>query len=126
MQYLIKYPFSWIVIVIIFVVCLMPVPEAPVDDIPGFDKLVHTGMYGFLCLVIWYERLRQKKSHPLNELHCFVGAFLLPLLMSGIIELLQAYATTCRSGDWWDMAANSLGIVFAWLFVQILQKKRVI
>lgn len=126
MQYLWKYPLSWCVIVVIFVICLMPVPEVPVDDIPGFDKFVHTGMYGFLCLIIWGERLRQKKNHPLRWSHCFVGAFLLPLAMSGVIELLQAYATTCRSGDWWDMGANALGIVLVWLFMTFLRKKRVL
>lgn len=122
MRYIIHYPFSWIVIAIIFVICLMPVPETPVDDVPGIDKLVHTGMYGFLCLVIWAERLRHKRHRPLDMKHCFVGAFLLPLMMSGLIELLQAYATTCRSGDWWDMLANSLGVVLAWFFATFLRK----
>ncbi len=126
MQYLTKYPFSWAVILVIFVICLIPVPEVAVSGVPGFDKFVHSGMYGFLCLVIWGERLRQKRRRPLNWNHCFIGAFLLPLLMSGLIELLQAYATTCRSGDWWDMGANTLGIVLVWLFVQILRKKQVI
>ena len=30
--------------------------------------------------------------------------------MSGVIELLQAYATTTRSGEWLDFAANTLGV----------------
>lgn len=114
MQYVVKYPLTWLLVVFIYVLCLMPVPETPVDGLPGIDKLVHTAMYGFLCLVIWGERLRQRKRRPLNGVHCFVGAFVLPLVMSGSIELLQAYATTCRSGDWWDMAANALGVVIVW------------
>lgn len=40
-------------------------------------------------------------------------AVVLPILMSGAIELAQAYLTTCRSGDWWDFAANSLGVLLA-------------
>jgi hypothetical protein len=35
--------------------------------------------------------------------------------LSGIIELLQAYATEHRGGDWLDFAANSLGVVLATL-----------
>ena len=124
MHYLKKYPFSWALVIFIFIICLLPVPETPVDEVPGIDKLVHTGMYGFLCLVVMTERLRQVKHRPLKMKHCFVGLFVLPILMSGIIELLQSYATTCRSGDWWDMAANTLGVVAAWCIFAIIIKKR--
>ena len=124
MIYLKKYPFTWALVIVIFYLCLMPVPETPVQDFPGIDKLVHTGMYGFLCLIIMIERLRQVKSRPLNIRHCFVGLFLLPILMSGIIELLQAYATTCRSGDWWDMAANTLGVIVVWCIFYHFSKKK--
>lgn len=31
--------------------------------------------------------------------------------MSGLIELAQAYCTTCRSGDWLDFAANTVGVL---------------
>ena len=37
-----------------------------------------------------------------------------PIVASGIIELLQEYCTGgCRSGDWLDLAANSLGVALA-------------
>lgn len=126
MHYLTKYPLTWTLVFIIFYICLIPIPETPVDDVPGIDKLVHTGMYGLLCLIIWGERLRKRKKRPLDMNHCFIGAFVLPIAMSGCIELLQAYATTCRSGDWWDMAANTLGVVLVWSFFAILRKKSVI
>ena len=41
------------------------------------------------------------------------GGIIAPILMSGIIELLQAYCTTNRSGDWIDFFANILGIIAA-------------
>ena len=37
------------------------------------------------------------------------------IMMSGIIELLQAYCTTNRSGEWLDFAANSLGVILAFM-----------
>jgi len=125
MRYFTKYPLTWTLVLIIFYVCLTPIPETPVDDVPGIDKLVHTTFYACLCLVIWGERLRQRRVRPIDMKHCFVGAFVLPIAMSGIIELLQAYATTCRSGDWWDMAANTLGVVIVWFLFVILRKKTV-
>lgn len=123
MQYLKNYPFSWGAIVTIFVLCLMPVPHKSVPDVPNFDKLVHTGLYFVLCSIILWERIRLAKQHPLQMSHCFIGAFVLPILMSGLIELLQAYATTNRSGDWWDMAANSLGVILAWGLFQWVRKR---
>ena len=39
-------------------------------------------------------------------------------------ELLQEYATDCRQGSWWDLAANSLGVLIIWLVVWP-QRKRI-
>jgi hypothetical protein len=33
--------------------------------------------------------------------------------MSGLLELLQRYCTTNRSGEWLDFAANSTGVTLA-------------
>ena len=38
---------------------------------------------------------------------------LLPIAISGLLELLQEYATDCRSGDWYDFVANTLGVLTA-------------
>ena len=35
--------------------------------------------------------------------------FLLAVLMSGLLELLQAFCTTYRNGDWLDFVANTIG-----------------
>lgn len=117
MKYVSKYPLTWILVAVVIYLSFFTPPSTPVDDVPGIDKLVHTGMYGCLCLVIWFERLRQ--PHALNRRHCLAGAALLPFLMSGAIELGQEYCTNHRrSGDWWDLAANTLGIVIMWLVAQ--------
>ena len=48
--------------------------------------------------------------------------------MSGVIELLQAYCTETRSGDWLDFLANTIGVAlaallgFAWYRRQFLRK----
>lgn len=45
--------------------------------------------------------------------HAWLGAWLCPVLFSGAVELLQAYCTTYRGGDWWDFAANTSGATLA-------------
>ena len=57
--------------------------------------------------------LRQKDE----EVEAFAGAFLLPVIMGGSLELIQEYGTDCRQGSWWDFAANTLGVLIIWLAV---------
>lgn len=109
-----KYPFSLLVAAAIIYLSLFRPPK--IDDspflFPGVDKLVHGCMYAGLSGMIWLEYLRCHR-HLIRPLRLFVGAGLLPAIFGGAIELLQAYATTYRGGDWWDFAANVAGIVSA-------------
>ena len=50
----------------------------------------------------------------------FLWAWLVPILMSGLLELLQEYATSTRNGEWFDFAANSLGVTLGAVFGIIL------
>lgn len=120
-RYLRPYPFTWLIVAVVIYLSFFTPPSTPVDDVPGIDKLVHTGMYGFLCLVIWYERLRLE--HAISRVRCIVGAVVVPFLMSGAIELMQEYCTDHRrSGDWWDLAANTLGILIVWALAEWYMK----
>ena len=78
------------------------------DNIPFIDKWTHFVMYGGTTSVMWWEYLRHHDRLVFWKL--FLFAFLGLILMSGVIELLQAYATTTRSGEWLDFAANSTGV----------------
>jgi VanZ family protein len=110
-QYLRKYPLSVLVILVIFYLSFFTPPKTDLDEVPNIDKLVHTCMYGGLCFMIWLEYLRSHRS--LDRARLTLWAVLAPIAMSGLIELLQAYATTTRSGDWLDFVANSLGALLA-------------
>ena len=115
------YPFATCLIVGIWVVCLMPVPETPLANISLFDKWVHMALYAFLSITLWAEYLRRHKE--LNKKHLFIGVFMAPLLMGGLIELAQATCTGGnRSGDWLDFAANTIGVVVGNVIGMLLAK----
>ena len=161
-----NYPLSSLLIVAIWVVCLIPVPETPLNDVNLIDKWTHFVMYGSLTSVIWFEYIRRKKRQPSTTpnpgpspvevegrkvsishqdsfsekvgtsslpLHgermperqvrgrLFLGGVLCPIIMGGLIELAQAYLTTCRSGDIYDFFCNSLGVVLGCLIGLILR-----
>lgn len=104
-----RYPLTLTCIVAIWVLCLMNVPETPLDNVAFIDKWTHLVMYGGTCSVGWWEYLRHHRRIAWGKM--FVFGLLCPIVMSGIIELLQAYATTTRSGDWIDVAANAVGVL---------------
>ena len=110
-DYLKKYPMTLLVIAIICYLSFFKPPQTEMETIPGIDKLVHTCMYGGLCFLLWVEYLRTHRE--LNRRKILWGCIILPILMSGIIELLQSYCTEHRGGDWLDFAANSLGVLLA-------------
>lgn len=117
--YIKRYPLSVVCIVLIWVLSLMPFfPETPFDDVRFIDKWTHLVMYGGTCSVLWTEYLRSHTQY--NKVKLFLWAWLAPILMSGVLELLQEYATNTRSGEWLDFAANSLGVTLGAVFGMLL------
>lgn len=109
-EYIKKYPFSLFLVVAIWIICLIPIPETPLDDVPMIDKWTHFVMYGSLCSVIFAEYAYRHIKTNIKRLA--IGGVLLPIIMGGLIELAQAYCTDGnRSGDWMDWIANSIGVM---------------
>ena len=92
------------------------------EDIPFIDKWTHFVMYGGTCLTIWIEYLRRHTKRNWRKL--ILLAIIAPALMSGLIELLQAYCTGGRrSGEWLDFIADSVGVLLVFPFAMFLAKK---
>ena len=107
-KYIHKYPLSVVCIILVWGLSLTPFfPETPLSKVKFIDKWTHLVMYGGTCLVIWWE-YRRKHGQP-NYRRLITWGWLALVLMGGVLELLQEYTTTTRSGDWLDFAANTLG-----------------
>lgn len=126
------FPLTTAALVVIWIACLVPVPETPLSQVSMIDKWTHFVMFGGLCAVMWWEYLRgkdegknekmklskhedTKKESPavdlgLSLLHFSVVSFFFAWLTGGLIELAQAYLTNgLRSGEWLDFAADGIG-----------------
>ena len=103
------HPLSTILVIVIWILCFIPIPDSvPLEGVPMMDKWTHFVMYGSLCTVLWIEQGRKGKAN----LRIAVGFIFAPVLMSGIIELGQAYCTGgMRSGEWLDFLANTIGVI---------------
>ena len=108
-----KYPFSLFCILLIWVLSLAPYfPETPLDDVVFIDKWTHLVMYGGTCTVIWWEYLRH---HDILNRSKLLLTLVGMILLGGVMELLQAYCTTTRSGEWLDLWADSIGVLLGYI-----------
>ncbi|WP_314787493.1 VanZ family protein [Segatella buccae] len=113
------YPLSLLLTVIIWVLCFINVPETPLENITLMDKWTHIAMYLVLGIVIFWESNRKRKRamppvQKMKKTKVMLWTFVLPALMGGLIEILQANCTGGRrSGDWLDFAADSIGAALA-------------
>uniref|UniRef100_A0AB33IWG6 VanZ family protein n=1 Tax=Prevotella sp. GTC17254 TaxID=3236794 RepID=A0AB33IWG6_9BACT len=104
------YPLTVVTAAVIWVVCLMPVPETPLSHVSLVDKWTHVAMYCMLCSIVWTEYIRGHKSIVWGR--AFVVACVAPLIMGGLIEIAQATCTGGRrSGDWLDFVADGVGVL---------------
>ena len=151
-----QYPLTILLALAIWVVCLIPVPETPLNEISFIDKWTHFVMYAMLTVVLLYEHRRASRSSSakaegttakadgMNGMADDMSAkaddmsakadgmgtkadgtaagnkksnsssawlLLLPISQGCLVELAQAYLTTCRSGDWFDALCNTLGVL---------------
>ena len=104
------YPLYCLVIVTIWTLCLITIPETPLSNVSMIDKLTHIVMYCVFCAILLTEYGQRHKHIRWSQI--IVGAVILPIAMGGLIEIVQATCTGGnRSGDIYDFLANALGVL---------------
>lgn len=107
-----KYAFIAIVLLMaIMYVSLLPKIELPKTNIFQADKIVHFGMYFILSCTIFKGFLNKRERKSLTI------ACILSFLYGFIVEILQYSLTTTRMFDVFDIFANGMGAIFAYLIV---------
>ena len=112
----------WAVIVLI----LCDIPMTGTEGIPvfeGFDKLVHTGFFFVLTVLLFYGKIRQQLSYTYRII-TILKILLVTTFLGGGIELLQYYIFTYRSADWWDFFADMTGVgmgIFSYVLLHRLR-----
>lgn len=124
-KYIKKYPVSLAFILIVIYLSFFRPPSLGIGSIPHFDKIVHMGMYFILSGLLWVEFLR---SHKVGDSmwRAWIGAFLCPVLFSGLVEIMQEYCTSYRGGDWYDFLANTIGAALASLIAYTILRPKIL
>lgn len=113
--YLKKYPVSLLIVAAVIYLSFFQPPSLEISRLPAFDKVAHFGMYAGLSGMLWFEFFRNHRSKRVVW-HGWVGAAVCPIVLSGLIELVQEYCTDYRGGEWLDFLANFAGVGVATLF----------
>lgn len=111
------FPLTFIVIITVTTLCLIPINDPPLQDVPFIDKWTHMVLFGGICGVVMMEMAINRR---------FSFTWLAPCgaaLYGGIIELMQATLTTCRSGEWMDFYADAAGAFIVYPLAYFLFRK---
>ena len=118
-----KYPFSCIIVIGTWILCFMTIPETPLSSVRFIDKWTHSLIYLVLGISISLEYLRNTKHA--SPKFIVVWVWLIPIIMGGLIEILQSYCTNGnRSGEWLDFFADAIGSTIAMLIGILLVRYR--
>ncbi len=115
--------FIWALI--IFLLCSMPgksIPHISWLELLSFDKFVHASIF-FVLQVLFMRGFRLQVLFPFLQKH-FRGLVLLICAgYGGLLEVMQFYCFSERSGDMLDFTANSIGALTGLFFYPQLEKK---
>ncbi|MBO4800843.1 MAG: VanZ family protein [Bacteroidaceae bacterium] len=103
------YPLTILTTMVVMGLSLFPFgPMEIVEDVPLADKWTHMVMYFGLTAVFWLEYWR---GHDGLERQIVIPwGMVAPIVLGGVMELMQKYCTNYRSGEWMDFVADSIGV----------------
>ena len=133
-----NYPISVLTTLVVIALSTCPIgtPEVA-SDVPLADKWTHMVMYAFLAQIVCWEDWKVIKGKKLFKPEASQGAerksenggwrryvwiVLGCALLGGGLELVQAYLTTYRSGEWLDFVADTIGAVIGGFIIWVKEK----
>lgn len=97
-------------------ICLITIKKTPVlVSIPFKDKIAHFLFY-FILFYLW------KKALNVKEIKNQIKIVFVVVLYGIIIEVFQGIFTSDRHADIFDVLANTLGAVSAFVFLRFVNK----
>ena len=108
----------------VFILCNLPPSDfqgAPAFE--GMDKLVHTGFFFVLTVLLFFGKIRQQHSYS-YRIMTIIKILLLTAFFGGVIELFQLEVFTYRSAEWWDLFADMTGACMGVFSYILLHRSR--
>jgi len=116
-----RWALLWTVVIVIMCTIKMPDTQGSGFFFEGFDKLVHLGFFYVLTILLFYGKIKNQNNYSFRSLTIF-KIMVITFLLGGAIELIQTYFFPYRSGDWWDLGADMIGVCMGVFSYVILHK----
>jgi VanZ family protein len=108
----------WTGVILFF--CLIKSSDIPKVNIQNLDKVIHA-FFHFVFVLLWFLFFK-KKLNSTNPFKPLAISFVFSIVFGIIIEMLQQFFTTTRSGDPLDILANLSGATLAVIGIVLLNK----
>ncbi|WP_295799776.1 VanZ family protein [Mucilaginibacter sp.] len=107
----------------ILILCSIKLGEVSASPLffPGFDKLVHCGLF-FVMMVFITAGYTRKHTPVVLSVKAIAILTVITVIYGGTIEILQKYIFTWRSGEWNDLFADIIGVLMAAFSIFIMLK----
>ncbi|RFZ81409.1 VanZ family protein [Mucilaginibacter terrenus] len=96
----------------LFILIICSLPMGGIDKsprfFPGFDKLVHCGLFFVLATLYCFGSIRRFKTRGLR-IEIAIKNTIVLISYGALIEVLQMYIFTWRTGDATDLFADTVG-----------------
>lgn len=113
----------WIVIITVLSLSSFEDIDTEGINIPHLDKLVHFLFY-FVAAILGALLIREQTKGYLNLSRSVIFTTLIVIIYGIVIEVIQDTFTQSRSGELYDVLANSLGAFFgAGLIIMLFSGK---
>lgn len=111
---------------IVGILTLMPGKDVPdiswFDSIFGFDKIVHTVLFGGLTLLFCFPYFKAHFTLQ-QKINFFIRISLASIVWGITVEIIQKYFIPGRDFDLLDWAADSIGVLVAlWISIKIQKR----
>ena len=114
MNFIKQYWLSICIFLVVFYLCFMNTNSLPKVEINDFDKLIHCVMTMGLSVVVFFDQtLYFKRKRTFRGI--WFATWLVPVVYTGGIEILQEYISVYRSGDWGDFWASMAGATLGFI-----------
>jgi len=101
-------------------------PPSTFKGVPTFeneDKLVHIIMYGGLTCVLIFDFRLYVRNNPMSSLAFIFICILTPIILGGLVEILQPMYFAPRTADWFDWFSDITGVSLGWLAMKLIVLK---
>ena len=115
-------------IIIAGILYLSFAPPSTFNGVPSFtyeDKLVHLLLYSGLTFILIFDFHKRNKHINIKSLSFLFICIFTPILLGGLVEILQPIYFAPRTAEWFDWFSDIAGTLLGLFSARLLKKIKI-